>query len=68
MVREDADVLRTIEDCESWLAEHDPGEDAYDGSEAPVKRELTARERDILVRLLRVVDRMLAQPQDWGSS
>lgn len=63
-----SDVLRTIADCEAWLAENDPGDDAYDGSTAPAKRELSPRERDVLVRLLRVVDKMLAQPQDWGNA
>jgi hypothetical protein len=45
-------IIRNVKDAEAFLHEFDPGTDAYDGSNEPQKRELTARERDVLVRML----------------
>lgn len=55
-------TLRTITDCEHWLKENDsPGDDAYDGSNVSQRRELTARERDVLCRFLRWTRRTLRE-------
>jgi hypothetical protein len=48
-------VLSSIEEIEAYLEETDPGTDAYDGQNLPPKRELTARERDVLCRMLTFV-------------
>lgn len=45
-------VVDSVAAAEAWLAAHDPGTDAYDGSTAPQRRSLTARERDVLARML----------------